>query len=158
MEQLTPRAQRAGELFRQGYNCAQSVFCAFSDLTHIPEQTSARLAGGFGGGIGRMREVCGAVSGAVLTLSCLCGYDDPKDAQAKASLYRLVQEFANRYRSETGSIICRELLQGVPTQPGSTPEDRTPSYYKKRPCAELVMLSAQILDEMLSQMHIAAAQ
>ena len=149
MEQKEYYAERAKSLFTNGCNCAQAVLCAFEDVTHLPAQTAARVAGGFGGGIGRMREVCGAVSGAVMVLGLVTGSDDPKDAQAKAAHYADVQEFARRYREETGSIICRELLQGVPTVPGSVPEARTEGFYKKRPCAELVALAAGIVADML---------
>ena len=149
MEQSTVYAERARALFADGYNCAQAVLCAFADETRLPMQTAARLASGFGGGIGRMREVCGAVSGAVMTLGIVCGYDDPKDTAAKAAHYARVQEFARRFREQTGSIVCGELLRGVPTTPGSAPEARTADYYRKRPCAELVALSAQIVADML---------
>ena len=149
MIQNNDYAERAKALFCGGYNCAQAVLCAFADVTHLPMETAARLASGFGGGIGRMREVCGAVSGAVMALGLVCGYDDPKDTQAKAAHYARVQEFARRFREQTGSVVCRELLQGVPTAPGSAPEARTAAYYRKRPCAELVALSAGIAADML---------
>ena len=151
MERKEVYAERAKTLFTDGYNCAQAVLCAFEDVTHLPRQTAAKLASGFGGGIGRMREVCGAVSGAVMVLSLVCGYDDPKATSEKTAHYALVQEFARRFREENGSIICRELLQGVQTTQGSTPEARTEKYYRKRPCAELVALSAGILADMLAQ-------
>ena len=144
-------AERAKGLFTDGYNCAQAVLCAFDDVTHLPQETAAKIASGFGGGIGRMREVCGAVSGAVMVLDMVGGYFDPKAAAEKTAHYARVQEFARRYRAETGSIICRELLQGVPTAAGSAPEARTEGYYKKRPCAELVALSAGIVADMLAQ-------
>ena len=142
-------AERAKALFTGGYNCAQAVLCAFGDVTNLPEQTAAQLASGFGGGIGRMREVCGAVSGAVMVLGIVCGYDDPQDTQAKSAHYARVQAFARRYRDETGSIVCRDLLQGVQTTPGNEPEARTAAFYRKRPCAELVALSAEIVADML---------
>ncbi len=147
------RAESAKALFLEGYNCAQAVFCAFEDVTGLPRQTAARIASGFGGGIGRMREVCGAVSGAVMTLDMALGYDDPQAAAAKAAHYRLIQEFARRFREENGSILCRELLAGVQTTPGSDPQARTPAYYRKRPCPELVALSAQITQQMLNEQN-----
>ena len=151
MQQKEYYAERAKGLFTDGYNCAQAVLCAFDDVTHLPMETAAKIASGFGGGIGRMREVCGAVSGAVMVLDMVGGYDDPKASTEKTSHYARIQEFARRYREETGSIICRELLQGVSTAPGGTPEARTEGYYKKRPCAELVALSAGIVADMLLQ-------
>ena len=144
-------AERAKALFESGYNCAQAVLCAFEDVTDLPQQTAAKIASGFGGGIARMREVCGAVSGGVMVLSLARGYADPKNAAAKTAHYRFVQEFADRFRQETGSIICRELLQGVSTAPGADPQTRTETYYRKRSCAELVALSAQIVEDLLSQ-------
>ena len=126
-------AEKARALFLEGYNCAQAVVCAFDDLTGLDRETSARLASSFGGGMGRMREVCGTVSGALLVLGQLCGYSDPKDPQAKIDHYHLVQEFARRFREINGTIICRELLAGVKTKPGNEPEARTPEYYAARP-------------------------
>ena len=139
----------AEQLFREGYNCAQSVLIAFGDLTGLEKETAAKLASSFGGGIGRMREVCGAVSGAAMALGLVKGYADPTDPEAKKAHYHLVQEFARRFREKNGSIICRELLSGVSVQQGSDPEARTAEYYKKRPCPELVRQAAEILDEML---------
>ena len=151
MDRNLDHGARAKALFQQGYNCAQAVLLAFEDVTGLPVETAAKLASGFGGGIGRLREVCGTVSGAVMVLSLAHGYDDPADAEAKAAHYRTVQAFAARFKAENGSIICRELLQGVPTTPGTVPEARTPEFYRKRPCAELVELAARMTEEMLSE-------
>ncbi len=118
-------AQKAQKYFLDGYNCAQAVFCAFEDLTGLDVTTSARLASSFGGGMGRLREVCGTVSGALLVLGIVCGYDDPKAGQAKTDHYHLVQEFVRRFREINGTILCRELLEGVKTQPGNDPEARS---------------------------------
>ena len=137
--------------FRKGYNCAQSVLLAFGDMTCLEETTAAMLASSFGGGIGRLREVCGAVSGAVAVLGLLKGYSDPADAAAKRAHYHRVQEFCARFQEQNGSIICRELLKGVPTASGNDPEARTDSYYQKRPCAELCRCAAEILDTMLNE-------
>ena len=98
-----------------------------------------------------MREVCGAVSGACMVLGILKGYSSPADSAAKTKHYQLIQEFANRFREENGSIICRELLAGVNVQSGGAPEARSEAYYKKRPCPELVSCAAEILDEMLGK-------
>jgi C_GCAxxG_C_C family probable redox protein len=151
MKTDTARAQRAKALFQEGYNCAQAVLLAFGDVTGLPDATAAKLASGFGGGIGRMREVCGAVSGAVMAMSLARGYDDPKASDAKAAHYKLVQAFAAKFKEENGSIICRELLQDVPTTPGTAPEARTEAFYRKRPCAELVVIATAIAEEMLSE-------
>lgn len=145
----TCHAQAAKELFLEGYNCAQSVFCAFGDSTGLAQDTSARLASSFGGGLGRLREVCGAVSGAAMVLGALEGYADPKDAKAKKEHYERVRDLAARFRESEGSILCRELLAGA--KPGGDPEERTAEYYRKRPCPELVYRAAQILEEMLQE-------
>jgi C_GCAxxG_C_C family probable redox protein len=219
------RAQKAKDNFLKGYNCAQAVALAFSDLTPLDEKTTARAASAFGGGMGRLREVCGAVSGAFMAAALVEGYDDPKNNVGKTELYRKIQELAARFKEENGSIVCRELLSGVKgaeaiaqnsgisikigaangtnaTGNGKIgedngkvgqangkveangkvgeanpkrseeaiirqtaascgegsikgadlveicgePEKRTPQYYKKRPCAELVYNSARILE------------
>ena len=142
-------AQKAEALFYEGYNCAQSVLLAFGDVTGLDQKTAAMLSSSFGGGLGRLREVCGAVSGASMVLGSLRGYDDPKDAEAKKAHYHLIQEFADRFRQANGSIVCRELLSGISTAEGRDPEARTESYYKKRPCPRLVFQAAEIVDSML---------
>ena len=142
----------AAELFLSDSNCAQAVLEAFGDVTGLEKSFAAKLASSFGGGMGRMREVCGAVSGMLMVAGLLYGYDDPgeNDVNKKAH-YRLVQTLAGQFREEIGSIICRELL-GL-ARPEGTPqaEARTPEYYKKRPCPELVALAAQILEEWLAE-------
>ena len=146
---MIDHAERARELFLSGYNCAQAVACAFCDVTGLDVDTSARMASSFGGGLARLREVCGTVSGAALVLGLARGYADPADRGAKIDHYARVQEFARRFKAENGSYICRELLRGVETAPGGVPEERTAEYYKKRPCPELAWSAARILDEML---------
>lgn len=142
------RADRAKELFLSGYNCAQAVFCAFCDELSIDENLAQVISSSFGGGMGRMREVCGAVSGALMVLGAKYGYNDKSDPYKKAEHYRRVQEFAKYFKEENGSIICRELLglsKGEKSDP--TPGERTKEYYKKRPCAEIVYTAAKILEE-----------
>jgi len=150
----TPRGVKAKEYFEQGYNCAQSVAAAFADLTDLPVQTLVRMASPFGGGMGRMREVCGAVSGALLIEGLLCGYDDDKAVEEKKQLYAEVRSIADAFRACNGSIICRELLSGVPHTDGGTPEERTQAYYQKRPCSELVLMAASILETHLQNRGI----
>ena len=138
------RPEQAEKLFREGYNCAQAAFLPFAEECGLSRETAAALASSFGGGMGRLREVCGAVSGIFLAAGLLCGYSDPKDPVAKKAHYELIQRLAARYREENGSIVCRELL-GLPAGPDSpTPEARTGTYYKKRPCPELVRRAAEI--------------
>ena len=117
----------------QGYNCAQAVACAFCDVTGLTMEAAARMASSFGGGLGRLREVCGTVSGAALVLGIVRGYSDPKDYAAKKAHYALVQEFARRFREANGSIVCRELLAGSAPPRGGAPEARTEEYYKSAP-------------------------
>ena len=144
-------AKEAERLFLEGYNCAQAVFCAFRDVTGMELDAAARLSSSFGGGMGRLREVCGAVSGALLVLGMLRGYDNPKDPEQKKAHYALVQEYARRFREKNGTIICRELLKNVPVTPGGVPEERTPDFYARRPCPRLVDDAAAILDEILAE-------
>lgn len=140
----------AEDLFRQGYNCAQSVLLAFSDITGLDDTSAAMLASSFGGGLSRMREVCGAVSGAAMVLGIVKGYSDPTDHQAKKAHYHLVQEFARRFKERNGSIVCRELLAGADASVGGDPAERTEAYYKKRPCPKLVRIAAEITDDLLN--------
>ncbi len=150
-QRVSARAEAAKEYFTEGYNCAQAVVLAFADLLPADKETLSKLASPFGGGMGRMREVCGAVSGMFLVEGMLLGYSDPKDAAGKSQLYEKVRGLAGKYSDENGSIICRELLAGVPHTDGGKPEERTPQYYKRRPCGELVRIAAQILAEHLIQ-------
>lgn len=142
-EETEKRVSHAVELFRQGYNCSQAVSLTFADLYHIEEPLMARLSASFGGGIGRMRETCGAACGMFL----LAGLEVPgteegdpyPSAEAKKKNYEAVQQLAAQFRSTTGSLLCRELLgleKSAPTPP--TPETRTPQYYAKRPCSFMV--------------------
>ena len=143
--------EEAKRLFMRGYNCAQAVFCAFCDETGLSLENAARLSSSFGGGMGRLREVCGTVSGALMALGMLRGYSDPADPQAKAEHYRLVQQYAQRFREINGTIICRELLKDVPVTPGGVPEARTPEFYRRRPCLRLAGEAAGLLEQMLQE-------
>ncbi len=138
----------AAELFVEGYNCAQAIAVAFSDVTGLDKKFSAKMASSFGGGMGRMREVCGAVSGMLMVAGLLYGYEEPLEGGPKEH-YALVQELAGKFREQAGSIICREILQNPPSDPNPTP--RTAEFYKVRPCARLVMLAAQVLDNYIKE-------
>ena len=142
-------ADLAEELFLQGYSCSQSVFCAFCDVTGYDLDTAAKTASSFGGGMGRLREVCGAMSGALLVLGIAKGYTKPEDAEGKNAPYDLIQEFARRSQEQHGSYICRELLANTQTVPGPVPEPRTPAYYDHRPCVKYVRTAAEITDSLL---------
>lgn len=145
------RMTRAGELFRAGYNCCQAVAMTFADVIGLPESEVARLASGFGGGMGRMREVCGTVSGMTMVAGAIAPANDVSDKAAKTANYALVQEMAGEFRQMNGSIICRELL-GLSRPEGTpVPSDRTPEYYKKRPCGELCSIAAGIVARKLEK-------
>ena len=145
------RKEQAMEYFKEGYNCAQSVFLAFCDLTGFDKITALHISAPFGGGFGRQREVCGAVSGMCMALGVLYGYDDATDTCAKAAHYKAVQDICAEFRNRVGSIICRELLKEDGKDTAHTPSDRTETYYKKRPCAELVGEAADILDTYIKE-------
>ena len=140
---------KAAELFLSGYNCAQAVVVAFHEELGLTESQAARMASAFGGGMGRMREVCGAVSGMLMVLSQLYGYDTPGDDVSKKRLYGEVQELAGKFREKNGSIICREILKNPPSDPNPTP--RTAEFYAKRPCAKMVMTAAGLMEEFMEE-------
>lgn len=142
------RSIYAAELFLEGYNCAQAVAMAFGDVTGLDKGYCAKMASSFGGGMGRMREVCGAVSGMLLVAGLLYGYDDPADDEKKKNHYALVQELAGKFREQAGSIICREILKNPSSDPNPSP--RTQEYYRQRPCARMVMLATEILEQYIA--------
>ena len=150
MIQMT-HAEKAAELFIEGYNCAQAVFGAFCDVTGIDEKSAMTISSSFGGGMGRLREVCGACTGAFMVAGILFGYDDPKDDLAKKEHYALIQDIANRFKERNNTIICRELLDGIAKDTLPTPTPRTEEYYKSRPCLRFVMDAADILDEIIKE-------
>jgi len=142
------KAQQARQLFENGANCAQAVLGAFSSECGITQEMAMKLASGFGGGLGRMREVCGAVSGMCMAADLLWGFSDSDDKACKDEHYALIQKLAGEFKEEIGSIVCRELLgldRGENASPVSTP--RTKEFYRKRPCSEMVALAAAILDK-----------
>ena len=157
---LEERVAKAKILFKEGgYNCCQAVVLAYNDLFNIDDKMAAALSSGFGGGMGRMREVCGSVSGMVLLAGLMVPADDPSDKNGRTRNYALVQDVAGEFRKMNGSIVCRELLGLTPMgtsspapQESPEPSDRTPDYYKKRPCEELVGISARIVGEKLLNM------
>lgn len=203
---METRKERAARLFKEGYNCSQAVFAAYADKYGIDEETALKLSASFGGGMGRMREVCGAVSGMFMIAGLETGATEGKDVEGKKANYDMVQKMAEVYRKENGSIICKELLGLVPmparqeqsegmqrdsvsvntgempseagleaaqVQSGGSsesaerkaasdknavmqftdtqPETRTTEYYKKRPCAELVQMACDIIEDVLYQ-------
>lgn len=151
-EKMSKQGDAAYAWFLQGYNCSQSVVAAFAPQLGLTEEMALRLSAGFGAGIGRMREVCGAFCGVVTVLSMV--YADPADPKDKSRMYALVQQAAEQYRARNsgGSIICRELLAKAGAAPagGTAAEERTADYYKKRPCPELCRICADLCAEFIA--------
>ena len=140
---------RAKEYFREGYNCAQSVALAYADITALDEQMVATITASYGGGMGRLREVCGAVSGMAFLASFISPCPTKDNAEAKKANYALVQEFAEAFRKQNRAIVCRTLLGLDRPKDEPTPSARTAEYYKKRPCADLVYDAALIVGNYL---------
>jgi C_GCAxxG_C_C family probable redox protein len=155
MINLEERVAKAKRLFKEeGYNCCQAVVMAYNDVFGIDDDTAAALSSGFGGGMGRMREVCGSVSGMVMLAGLIAPAADPSIKVDRTRNYALVQQMAEEFKALNGSIVCKELLGLVPMGSGAAackespePSDRTPEYYQKRPCEELVGISARIVGE-----------
>lgn len=145
------KGEIAKKYFECGKNCSQAVALAFCPEMGLSEEIVERQTIGFGGGMGRMREVCGGVSGMFMAIGLFFGYDEPDGAQAKKELYSYVRALADKFKESEGSIICRELLAGVKTQPGPDPEPRNTADYKKRPCPELVAYAAQLTEDFLNE-------
>ena len=143
------RALRAKEYFNQGYNCAQAVALAYADITALDESTVAKITASFGGGMGRLREVCGAVSGMSFLASFISPCPTADNAEAKKANYTLVQHFAEQFRQQNGSVVCRSLLGLDRPKDEPTPSPRTAEYYQKRPCAEYVYDAALIVGKHL---------
>ena len=141
------RADRAEELFRQGYNCGQSVFAAFADVLGMTVEEAAKIASPFGAGFGKLREVCGAVSGMTLVTGYLRGYSDPADYESKKEVYALIQKMCAEFEERQGSIICRELLGLKKGEDTAEPAVRTEEYYRSRPCIGACRTSAEIVEK-----------
>ena len=157
---IEERVEKARRLFKEGgYNCCQAVVLAYNDLFGLNDEMAAAIASGFGGGMGRMREVCGSVSGMTILAGFISPASDPTVKADRTANYALVQELAGEFRKKNGSIICKELLglvpmgssQSVPAE-SPKPSDRTAEYYKKRPCEELVGISARIVGKKILQL------
>ncbi len=147
------RVEKAGDLFLEGFNCAQSVFTAFCDRFGMDEETAKKVSAGLGGGVGRMREVCGVVSGAAMVIGSIVSATEGDDEKSKAGNYELVREFAERFKEKHGgTVICRELLQlGIQMEDTAVPERRTAEYYKQRPCLKLVEDATEILVRIIEE-------
>ncbi|MEZ4358438.1 MAG: C-GCAxxG-C-C family (seleno)protein [Eubacteriales bacterium] len=141
---------KARSIFKDGHNCSQSVLLAFSDEFNIDPDTLLNLASSFGGGMGRLREVCGAVSGMFMVVGLKYGYSDPKDYNAKSTHYKLIQYLAKEFKRQNGSIICRELLKERKDQNTFVPEKRTETYYQTRSCPDMVEMAAAIVEKIMN--------
>lgn len=147
---MSKYTERAVELFKSGFNCSQSVFAAFCEEFSMDEKTALKVSAGLGGGVGRMREVCGAVSGGAMVAGMIYGATEGSDKEAKAKTYKKVQEIADEFKKINPSIVCRELLSLSSTEAiSSHPEQRTDSYYKKRPCVKIVEDAARATEKIL---------
>ena len=145
---MSEKQEKAKELFKQGYNCSQSVLGVFCEELGMDFGTAMKVSLSFGGGMGRMREVCGTVSG--MFMAAGLAFSDEKGSN-KAEQYKIVQELAKRFKDMNRSIICRELLEGVENSTSPIPSERTENYYKKRPCIDLVGDAVGILEEYLKE-------
>ncbi len=152
---MTQHEARAAELFLAGAVCSQAVFCAFCDLHGLDYETASRLSSSMGGGFGRMREVCGAFSGAAMAAGLIYGFAIPPTHDEKMTHYKRIQELGARFAERWGSVVCRDILGdslgegAVSSEP--EPEERTPEYYAKRPCLEAVKTAARLLDEYIME-------
>ena len=142
-------SENACKNFYQGYNCAQAVLLAFSGITGLDKETSLKLASSFGGGMGRLREVCGAVSMMFLIAGILNGYTEPNNDSVKAEHYKLIQDLAQEFKSRHGTIICRELLGLESGADSPIPSKRTEQYYKERPCGAFIKTASEIIENKL---------
>lgn len=146
---MEDRIEKAVELFKSGFNCSQSVVAAFADMYGFSEEQALRMSASFGGGIGRMRQTCGAACGMFLLAGLEKGAIDGKDREGKAANYALVQELAEEFKKRNGSMICAELLGLKKPEGSSIPEACTEQYYSKRPCIKMVEEAARIWVEYL---------
>lgn len=148
---MEKRIEKAVELFKEGYNCSQSVVAAFADMYGFANEQALKMSASFGGGIGRMRQTCGAACGLFMLAGLETGCTEGKDREGKENNYKVVQALAEEFRKRNGSLICAELLGLSKTAPTpATPEARTAEYYKKRPCVKMVEEAARIWCEYLS--------
>lgn len=145
------RREIAMDNFKKGYNCSQSIILAFADMLPVDRDLLSKMASSFGGGMGRLREVCGSVSGIFMVAGFLYGYSGPETGEVKADHYARIQELAKRFEEKHGTIVCREMLGLSVRHDVPTPEARTNEYYKKRPCAEIIGDAAEILEEYIKE-------
>lgn len=143
------RIEDALGLFQSGYNCAQSVFAAYADLFGMDMQTALKMSSAMGGGVGRMREICGVVSAMALLAGLQEGNDNPTDSDAKTHIYEVVRRMSAQFKEKQGTIICRELLGLDGMEESARPSERTPEFYESRPCAKFIVCAAEIIEDVL---------
>jgi C_GCAxxG_C_C family probable redox protein len=148
---MSKKADLAESLFLQGYNCSQSVIGAFTEDLELDKEFALKLSSSFGGGMGKLREVCGAVSAMFMIAGIKYGYNDPTNPSAKEEHYRLIQKLANEFREKNGSIICRELLELKVKCETPIPSERTKLYYESRPCLQLVRDAAEQIEKEIEE-------
>lgn len=146
---IEERAERASRNFESGYNCAQSVFLAYADLFGIDQEQAKKMSVSFGGGMGRMREVCGTVSATAMLIGFRYPVEDTTDMEARTRNYAMVQKAFALFKEQFGTYICRELLPPEEQSTAPKPSDRTAAYYAKRPCGKFVAQSARNVGAML---------
>ncbi len=146
---MVSRVEQAVATFEAGYTCAQSVFVTYADLFGMDRETALKLSSPMGGGIGRMREVCGAVSAMALLAGLKEGNTDPTDEAGKENIYLLTRKMAEKFREQHETILCRELLGIDGMEESAKPSPRTPQYYQERPCSRVIATAAKIIEEML---------
>ena len=146
---MDSRVKQAVETFESGYTCAQAVFVTYADLFGMDRQTALKLSSPMGGGVGRMREICGAVSSMALLAGLKEGNTDPENEDGKERIYVLVRQMADRFKEQNHSIICRELLGLDEREESARPSQRTKEYYASRPCSRLVASAARLIEEIL---------
>ena len=148
---MSVHSEKACDLFAVGLNCAQSVFVAFCDVTGMDKETAMRISSSFGGGMGRLREVCGTCSAMFMVAGLLYGLGEGYTFEDKAEHYKRIQELAAEFKEVHGTIVCRELLKSLKVTSDPTPERRTEKYYKVRPCIKFVRTAAEILDKYIDE-------
>ena len=148
---MSTKKELAIKLFSDGFNCAQAITGAFADEMGLPLETALKIASPFGAGMGKLRQVCGAISGMFMVLGAIEGYDNADATDEKAELYLKVQNLAGEFKEKNNTIICSELLEGLKVDGGHVPEKRTNEYYGIRPCARFVGDAAEILENYLNR-------
>ncbi len=147
--QSESRVEYALSLFKSGYNCAQSVFAAYADLLGMDIETALKMSSAMGGGVGRMREVCGTVSAMAMLAGLKEGNANPEDEEAKEHIYALVRRMSALFKEQQGTIICRELLGIEGMEESAKPSVRTPEFYASRPCGRIIACAAEIIEDVL---------